>query len=465
MNKTIAILPLRSKNERIIDKNIRIVGYYPLFVHIIRMALSVQEIDKIVISTDSNKYKNLINNYFHDENKIKVIICSNIISGSDTKDEEVMSHVLESLGDVKSFKNMVLVQAATPLTETRDLENAIFKINNEKLNSVFSVSASKRFYLNDLAQIIERPETQKKSTIYEVGCFWVVNINAFKKVKNRVIEPFGTVLVSERSSLYVDDFESLEVVDLILSKRIRINERRYYKSRNGIENNDIFYSDSKVDPDGFVRNILYEEDSRVEFAKDEIKYLNDYASKISATKKEKLLSIGLGGGYAEKLVSNRFEKYGVEPDVEAAKIAKKNVDYLFNDRFENIEFSYSSFDVIFAHHVIEHVKKPIEFVAKINHILKVGGKLIISSPNFDSAAARRYGSKFRMLNGSSHISLFSEIGLRELLLDHGFIVDYVDFPFFETKYFNKKDLEKMLNKDIVSPPFYGSVMTFYATKR
>ena len=115
--------------------------------------------------------------------------------------------------------------------------------------------------------------------------------------------------------------------------------------------------------------------------------------------------------------------------------------------------------------MIQHVKAPIEFVAKISHILKVGGKLVIGTPNFDSAAARRYGSNFRMLSDSTHISLFSENGLRELLVDHGFIVDHIDFPYFETKYFNKNNLERILNKDIVSPPFYGSIMTFYATKK
>ena len=220
MNKTVAILPLRSGSERIVDKNIRIVGYYPLFVHIVRTILSIREIDKIVISTDSDRYKRLVNDYFYDENKVEVIIRPNIISGADIKTEDVMMHVLESLDDLKEFKNMVLVQATTPLTEARDLENAISKINNEKLSSVFSVSESKRFYLNDMVQIIERPMTQKKrSTLYEVGCFWVVNINAFKKVKNRVIEPFDTVVVSETSALDIDDYSDLEMVDCILSKK------------------------------------------------------------------------------------------------------------------------------------------------------------------------------------------------------------------------------------------------------
>ena len=465
MNKLLAILPLRSGSNRITDKNIRIVGYYPLFVHILRTVLSVKNIDKIVVSTDSSLYEELINDYFSDEDKVNVIIRPSTISGPGIKTEDVMLHVIESMSDIKSFKNVVLVQATTPLTEVSDLENAVSKINNEKLNSVFSVSESKRFYLSDMNQIIERPMTQKKIPIqYEVGCFWVVNINAFKKIQNRVIEPFETIVVSEKSALDIDDYEDFELVDVILSKKIRANERRYYKTRNSIKLNDVYYCDSNVDPDGITRNMLYEEESRVEFAKNEISYINNYASNIAKENKPKILSIGLGGGYVEKCFSKCYEKHGVEPDVEAAKIAKFNVDYLINDKFENIKYSDLTFDVIFAHHVIEHIQNPIEFVAKIKTILKVSGKLIIGTPNFDSAMARRYGDKFRMLNDPTHISLFSENSLRELLVDFGFIVDYVDFPYFETKYFNKNDLLKTLNKNIISPPFYGSIMTFYATK-
>ena len=33
----VAIIPLRSGSKRVIDKNIRVVGYYPLFVHIINL--------------------------------------------------------------------------------------------------------------------------------------------------------------------------------------------------------------------------------------------------------------------------------------------------------------------------------------------------------------------------------------------------------------------------------------------
>ena len=52
------------------------------------------------------------------------------------------------------------------------------------------------------------------------------------------------------------------------------------------------------------------------------------------------------------------------------------------------------------------------------------------------------------------------------LRDLGYKVISVDYPYFETNYFNKKNLLKLLNhkREKVSPPFYGSVM-FFICKR
>jgi CMP-N-acetylneuraminic acid synthetase/2-polyprenyl-3-methyl-5-hydroxy-6-metoxy-1,4-benzoquinol methylase len=464
MKKIFAILPLRSGSDRIKDKNIRVVGYYPLFVHIIKTCLSINSIDKIIVSTDSKKYQKLINKYFS-KDKVSVIIRPKNISDGDTKTEDVMMHVLNSMDDSEFYENVLLVQATTPLTDKNDIEEAIEKINEITIKSVFSVAKSKRFYLNDIEQIKIRPMTQnKKSVSYEAGCFWIVNIDSFKKERNRVIEPFKTVNVSERNALDIDTYQDLELVDAILSKQVRVKEKKYFKSRSVRKKDRLYYKNDNIDPDGLVRNILYEESSRVEFSKDEIRFINNHLKEIENIKRPKFLSIGLGGGYAENKISEKYEKYGIEPDINASKIASKYVDHLFNDTFENVSFDNRVFDVILAHHVIEHVENPIQFIKRISKIIRIGGKLVIGTPDFDSGAARRYGSNYRMLSDVTHISLFSEAGLRELLSDFGFIIDYVDYPYFDTKYFTKDNLEKMLDKDIVSPPFYGNIMTLYATK-
>lgn len=460
-NKVVAILPLRSGSKRIKDKNIRTVGYYPLFVHIIETCLSIPEVNKIIVSTDSSKYASLVKKYFKDK-RVVISLRPSILAQDDTKTECVIKQVITEFKLASQYIYALLVQATNPLTSSHDISAGIRKINNEKLNSVFSVAESRRFYLRDEDQLINRPMTQEKiPELYETGCFWLFKIDKFLTEENRIIKPFGYIKVDEKNTLDIDNTDEIYLADLILAKKVRINEDRYFTKRETTSNTREYYN-PKVDPDGNVRNILYEKKQRIEFAKSEINFINQYAQ--LKDRNLKLLSVGVGGGYAESKISKKYWKVGIEPDKEAAIIAKDYLDEIHNDFFENIEFQDYSFDVVFAHHVIEHLKNPITFIQKAKKILKLGGKLIIGTPNFDSAAARRYGENFRLLHDPTHISLFNDVGLRMLLEDFGFSIDFIDYPYFDTNFFNKDEILKIFDKEIISPPFYGSIMTFYATK-
>ncbi len=134
-------------------------------------------------------------------------------------------------------------------------------------------------------------------------------------------------------------------------------------------------------------------------------------------------------------------------------------------KLKNNTYKENFFDVILVLHVLEHVYNPIEILKIIQKILKPGGIVLIGTPNFSSACAVRYGNKFRMLHDRTHISLFSDIKLCELLNDMGMSVDYIDFPYFNTKYFSREEILKIFDKNIISPAFYGNVMTVYASKK
>ncbi len=120
----------------------------------------------------------------------------------------------------------------------------------------------------------------------------------------------------------------------------------------------------------------------------------------------------------------------------------------------------ADFDVVVMNHVIEHIPEPIAALKRIHKLLKPGGALILGTPDFDSGAARRYGSRFRLLHDPTHVSLFSLDSMHRCLRDHGFKVKRVEYPFFDTPWFTKEALLRMLDDSTISPPFYGSAMTF-----
>ena len=51
----IALLPIKAHSERIKNKNFKKLGNIPLFQWILNTLIEIEEIDKIIINTDSEK--------------------------------------------------------------------------------------------------------------------------------------------------------------------------------------------------------------------------------------------------------------------------------------------------------------------------------------------------------------------------------------------------------------------------
>ena len=210
-----------------------------------------------------------------------------------------------------------------------------------------------------------------------------------------------------------------------------------------------------IDPDGKERKLLEERNHSLEATKE----ISEFLSKI---KPGKILDIGCGPGWILSSLNNDWKKHGIEISKFASKYASK-FGKIHCGTVE--DYQESGFDVIIMNHVIEHIPDPILAIKKIYSLLNKGGIFIIGTPDFDSGAARRYGSNFRLLHDPTHVSLFSSDSMHRFLRDFGFHIKHVEYPFFDTIWFNKEDMLKMFDDSILSPPFYGSAMTFLCEKK
>ena len=228
---------------------------------------------------------------------------------------------------------------------------------------------------------------------------------------------------------------------------------------------DESYDDNKseywgiiTDPDGIIRNRKEERHQHIE----DVEYILDYINNIDPGK---ILDIGCGPGWILSAVSNKWEKYGIETDEQAIKISTDDSIRFSSLNLIDENYGDSFFDIILMHHVIEHIKNPVTFIDEVKRILRPGGILIIGTPDFDSACARRYGKNFRLLNDPTHISLFSNDSMHRFLRDKNFRILKVEYPYFETRFFTKENLDRLFDIGKMSPPFYGSFMTFFCMKK
>ena len=215
---------------------------------------------------------------------------------------------------------------------------------------------------------------------------------------------------------------NLKVRQLLLSKKFYV---KYNRGKNkSFEKN---YHGIVKDPDGKIRNLVNERKYKISQLKHIINYLRNI-------KPGKILDVGCGHGWMLSALNKKWKKFGID----VSKFSSINASKYGNIFIGDIKnYKEKRFDVVTALHVIEHLNKPEELIKKISKILKKG-ILILETPDFDSAAARRYGKNFRLLFDKTHVSLFSQDSLIRLVRNYGFDLIDIYYPYFETPFFNKK---------------------------
>lgn len=151
----------------------------------------------------------------------------------------------------------------------------------------------------------------------------------------------------------------------------------------------------------------------------------------------RILDLGCHDGQILRLiVGNRVTKLtGVDILETAVKKARaRGIKALVANIDEGLKFEDSSFDIIFAGEIIEHLYNPEKILQDINRVLSKNGALIISVPNICSLRnrARILGGVFPYHYNSSaqerwgdHIRLFTIKSLTSLLEENGFCVNSI----------------------------------------
>ena len=135
---------------------------------------------------------------------------------------------------------------------------------------------------------------------------------------------------------------------------------------------------------------------------------------LKASDRGCLLDVGCGNGrFLAQMRELGWEVMGVEPDSEAARIARKRFGLdVFQGTLEEAKFPDNSFDAITMNHVIEHVPDPIGLLAECRRILKPDGKMVMVTPNIQSLGRYLFGKAWLHWDPPRHLVLFSPKSLR-----------------------------------------------------
>lgn len=124
----------------------------------------------------------------------------------------------------------------------------------------------------------------------------------------------------------------------------------------------------------------------------------------------RILDIGCGSGDTLLLLKQLgWDVYGLELDKNAVRSAKeRGLANVKAGGYEKIaSFPNNYFDSIRLYHVIEHLPDPRSCLKLIYKKLKLGGEIIIGTPNIDSAVSKLFGKFWYNLDIPRHLFVFS----------------------------------------------------------
>lgn len=153
----------------------------------------------------------------------------------------------------------------------------------------------------------------------------------------------------------------------------------------------------------------------------ERRYLEILEEFESFRKTGKLLDIGCGFGFfLETANEKNWETTGVEISNTAVKACTSKGLRMHHGALETAHFQNNEFDVIVLIETIEHVLQPEKLITEIHRILRPGGLVYLSTPNFNALNRYRLKGQYDIVQYPLHLSYFTPRTLKKFFEENGF---------------------------------------------
>jgi CMP-N-acetylneuraminic acid synthetase/regulator of RNase E activity RraA len=225
--KIVAIIPVKSTSTRVKNKNIRLLGGKPLFIHTLDKLSIMNSIDEVWIDTDSLEIIELANNYG----------CSNyrfFIRDKKYATNATDGNVLLQ-NEINNIKADIYLQilCTSPFTKTHNIEKCIDLLKDKKAKSVIGCYKKKMYVWENsepLYDIINIPNScDLGDTVIESMSLYGITKEEFMKTKMRVGSSPYLLELSDEESIDID-YENDFVYANKIAKFNAIDESNFYSN-------------------------------------------------------------------------------------------------------------------------------------------------------------------------------------------------------------------------------------------
>jgi len=295
----IAFIPVRCGSKSIPFKNIKEFCGKPLVYWNLEALQNSTNIDEIYVATDCSEIKEIVNSF--GLSKVKVYDREAQNANDTASTESVMLEFIEknSFNDNDLF---FLVQATSPLTQTKDFDEALAHLKNEKSDSLLTCIRTKRFMWNEDAIPLNydyknRPRRQDfDGLLMENGAFYINSIANIKKEKNRLSGKIAIYEMEEHTAVEIDEEDDWHIAEKFMNK--------YVLKNRPIKKIKLFLSD--VDGTLTDAGMYYGENG------EEFKKFNTHDGKGFELLRKAGMKTGIITSENTKMVENRAKKMKVD---------------------------------------------------------------------------------------------------------------------------------------------------------
>mgnify|MGYP001180350079 CR=1 FL=1 len=225
--RVLAYIPARSGSKGIIDKNIADVCGKPLIAYSIESTKKSKYVDKIIVSTDSEKYAEICKRHGAEVPFIRPAE----LAGDQSKEIDVVLHVLDWCNQNNlDFDIIIKLQPTSPLRLAEDIDKAIEMLENKCADAITSVSEVDvhPWWTNQLPENLSMKNFIKPEAIknrQELPNYYQLNGVLFAAKRKHLLEKrswfaensFATIIPAERS-IDIDNPIQLELVRIMVRK-------------------------------------------------------------------------------------------------------------------------------------------------------------------------------------------------------------------------------------------------------
>lgn len=333
MSNKIAIIPLRAGSKGIPNKNKKKMLGRPLYQWALGEAI-FSNLDKIYIFTDDQQIIEDIKKEYHWTDKVEVVKRSEE-SAIDTASTEM--GMLELAMQLNyNFDIYCLIQATSPLLTREDINQVLFKVEEEQFDSALTVVENKRFtWTKDGKSVnydyLHRPRRQDyEGMLVENGAFYAVKKETYLQTKNRLGGKIGIVKMCEDSLYEIDEPSDWDIIEILLKNRELKHKKNLSEIKYLVLDVDGVFTDGKVavTKDGeFSKTFSLRDGMGIELLrleKVEVIVMTSENSPIVAKRMEKLKL-----DYVFLGVKDKYSK--IEQFLLDKKIDRNNIAYIGDD--------------------------------------------------------------------------------------------------------------------------------------